>query len=94
MSSQSHLTLTNGGAPERRGRTRRTPNLVEEFLLTLADVNEAKVWISNERLLARVFVTDTSRVSEVDLQMACRKQLGADHTPQMIVLERCRRKVA
>jgi hypothetical protein len=57
-------------------------------------VVEAEAWTSRGVLLARVTVSEVSRLSAADLQQACRKELGPDHTPQLIVMERAFRKAA
>jgi hypothetical protein len=59
-----------------------------EFFLNTEGVLEADVWTSGEKILARITVNDWSVLSDTDLRMACKRKLGSEQTPTLIMLER------
>lgn len=63
-------------------------NLTREYFLNTEGVLEADVWISGEKMLARITVNDWSVLSDTDLRMACKRKLGPEQTPTLIMLER------
>ncbi|MFM9874380.1 MAG: hypothetical protein ACKVQS_13055 [Fimbriimonadaceae bacterium] len=63
-------------------------DLTREFFLNTEGVLEADVWLSGEKILARITVNDWSILSDTDLRIACKRKLGSDQTPTLIMLER------
>ena len=64
---------------------------VHQFLMGLAGVVEAKVWVQNERLLSHVLVSDDIALTPADIQQACKKKLGIKRTPSLVLIERIQR---
>lgn len=64
----------------------------EKFFAAFEGVIEARVWLSGKALLARLVVDAHSNVSGNDLKQACAKKLGADLTPQLLMIERIQPK--
>ncbi|MBS1723488.1 MAG: hypothetical protein JSS66_11105 [Armatimonadetes bacterium] len=70
------------------------PQAIQTFLLGQFGVVDASVWVRNGQLLASVTVAEESRCGEADLLVACRKALGPENTPQMILMQRALRRAA
>lgn len=66
------------GGPDLKG--------VEEFLLSLPDVLDASVWISNGRLMAHVTVPQGAAVVPNSFRAACLNALGVHLTPEEVYL--------
>jgi len=60
------------------------PQTTEAFLLAQPDVLEAKVWMSEGKLLADVTVPDESGCTSGKLRLACAEELGLHQTPVQI----------
>lgn len=67
---------------------------VQKFLLGQFGVVDASVWTKNGSLLASVTLAEESQCGEADLMVACRRALGPENTPQMILLQRALRPAA
>ena len=73
------------------------PDLVraQALIQRQPDVVQADVWQGKGgRLMSRVVVCDDSRLDGIDVQNLCLKELGAQSTPCMVVIEHARRRVA
>jgi len=66
--------------------------VTEKFFAAVEGVIEARVWTSGKALLARLVVDAQSNVSGQDLKQACAKELGAELTPQLLMIERIQPK--
>ncbi len=66
------------GGPDLKG--------VEGFLLSLPDVLDASVWISNGRLMAHVTVPQGASVVPNTFRAACLRELGVHLTPEEVYL--------
>lgn len=60
----------------------------EAFLCQQQGVVEALAWETKGAIVAKVVILDEMQLTGQDLQMACRKALGAKNAPRMILIER------
>lgn len=67
---------------------------IERFLMVQDGVVDARVWVQNGTVLARITVVEDVICDEGDLRTACERELGSSNTPAIIMLQRALRPAA
>lgn len=61
---------------------------LENLLGSVEGVTSVRIWEKNGGIFARVTVCETFFMNSNDLLVECRKKLGINNSPQMILIER------